>query len=277
MPVGRTSELARRCASARNCRVLLCQQSGSRRSLCGLYADVLPYERIQAKRMARHQNRPDVRRTYKLAWGDRPTLGTGTEVLAARLREHGLGDLADDESGSGRFVFDLWRRDVPPNRLTLELLRSAGNALVAIADAGLAVTRAFSGDEGFDFDIPAGKLEVSNEIKNPEEAVLEFERFEAGEATLVQALRGRANLRGWRTSSVWIEMEPTRHRARVMMGDSEIGRADVPAVLWDRMKAAEDERLYADGHLAVRRAHGGSVETGTLSCYFLPESPIKYG
>lgn len=225
--------------------------------------------------MARDNKNPDWRKAYALAWGDRATHGTDQEVLAARLRGSGMGDLTDP-SGSGSVIFDLWRREVPPNRLMLEFLKTGGNALVGIADAGLAIYRSFRSGEDFDFEIPAGKREVSDEIQNAIEVDLVFERGEGADAPFVEAMQARPSLRGWRTANVWLEMLPTPGRARVMMGTDEVGQTEITIDSWHHANAAERHGLYADGFLLVRPAKGGDFETGDMPCFLAPQKPIRF-
>jgi hypothetical protein len=155
--------------------------------------------------MALSNKKPDWRKAFALAWGDRATRGTDEQVLARRLCEAGIGGLTYP-SGSGSLIFDFWRRDVPPNRLMLELLKTGGNALVGVADAWLAVYRSFRGSDDFDFELPAGKREVSDTIQNAIEVELVFERGEAASAAFAEAMHARPSLRGWRMANVWLEI-----------------------------------------------------------------------
>lgn len=222
--------------------------------------------------MSRGERKPDVRKTYALAWSDRATLGTSEDVLAARLREAGMDKLAEPDSP----VFELWRREVAPNRFTWELIKIGGNALVGVADAGLAIYRAFRDDEDFEFEIPKGKRQVSDEIQNDVELDLVFERGDATDEAFAQAMQARGSLRGWRMPTVWLEMLPTVGRARVLMGEHEVGQTEVPRDAWKHARAAERDGLYADGFLQVRPVRGGGYETGDMSCFFAPEAPVLF-
>lgn len=222
--------------------------------------------------MRRGGEKPDVRKTYALAWNDRETLGTSEEVLAARLREAGMDKLAQPDSP----IFDLWRREVPPNRFTRELMRIGGAALLGLADVGLAIYRSFRGDEDFDFEIPVGKRQVSEEIQNAVELDLAIERGEGADRAFAEAMQAWGGLRGWRMPTVWLEMLSTVGRARVRMGVHEVGQTEVPQDVWEHAKAAERDGLYADGFLRVRPVRGGGYETGDMNCSFAPEAPVPF-
>ena len=218
-----------------------------------------------------------LRQAYEEAWSARPDSGDGDEVLRARLRAHQLSEVLDETTPIHGFIFDLWRRDVPPQRVSREVWKATGQVALHLLTTGRALLRTFRSagsdeaeamDEQTDLEeMPEDKEGVLDNYEHPVSASLTFEPAEGAEPLLSQyaELTGRRN--AWHQSSVWFDMQPDQPRASVLLGSTVIGQAAVPVEIWRAMRDLASEDLYADGFLDFR-IRNDLLESGTLVCYY---------
>lgn len=222
-----------------------------------------------------------LRAAYAEAWRNRGLAGNDAEVLLDALREHGLGDRAEDENALRPVLIDAWDRGVPPYRLRLELLRFTGHVLGGKVDTVVDIVRLLrsAGDELEPEErpdrLPAGGVPATLAVRDPVAAVVAVQPSDAGRAVLRRwCEEHRGGLRGWRRPWVWLEMLAEAPRARVLIGTAEVGHADVPLARWERMSVAAARHVFADGVLPVRLTGDGAVEVGWLVVSFVPEDPV---
>lgn len=77
-----------------------------------------------------------LRRAYEEAWAARSNSGNSDEVLRARLRAHQLFEVLDETTPIHGFIFDLWRRDVPPERVGREVWKATGRVALQLISTG---------------------------------------------------------------------------------------------------------------------------------------------
>lgn len=217
-----------------------------------------------------------LRQAYEEAWAARPDSGdSDDEVLQARLRAHQLSEVLDETTPIHRFVFDLWRRDVPPHRLGLETWKATGRAALDLIATGRLLLQTFRPAEELGAmaqqadlaEMPEDKEGVLDNYDRPASASLTFEPDE-GAASLLSRYADLSNGPGkWQRPSVWFDMLPDQPRAHVLLGSTVIGEAPVPGEIWRTMRDLAGEDLYADGFLDLR-LRNDVLETGTLICYY---------
>lgn len=229
------------------------------------------------------ERRRQLRMAYAEAWAHRvATDDLSEEVLAERLREHHLHEVLDETAAIHQYVFDLWRRGVPPHRWNREGLKLTGRVAVQLVETGRSIFQMFRpisqaalADEHDAYlfeEMPTGKHGVTDYLREPASAMLTFERTEWGDTALRECARGRGDLLGWRRPGVWFDMHPDQPRAHVAIGRTVVGETQVPVEIWRKMREAAEGELYADGFLEVR-LRNGKVETGTLLCCYAAEPP----
>lgn len=218
-----------------------------------------------------------LRQAYEEAWAARTDSGGSEEVLRARLSAHQLSEVLDETTPIHGFIFDLWRRDVPPQRVSREVWKATGQVALHLLTTGRTLLRTFrpagsdeaeAMDEQTDLEeMPEDKEGVLDNCEHPVSASLTFEPAEGAEPLLSQyaELTGRRN--AWHQSSVWFDMQPDQPRASVLLGSTVIGQAAVPVEIWRAMRDLASEDLYADGFLDFR-IRNDLLETGTLVCYY---------
>ena len=69
--------------------------------------------------------------------------GDGDEVLQVRLRAHQLSEVLDETTPIHGFIFDLWRRDVPPERVGREVWKATGRVALHLTAAGRSLLQTF--------------------------------------------------------------------------------------------------------------------------------------
>lgn len=218
-----------------------------------------------------------LRRAYEEAWAARSEAGAGDEVLRARLRAHQLSEVLDETTPIHGFIFDLWRRDVPPERVGREVWKVTGRAALHLFTTGRSLLRTFrpaGGDEEEAVDqradleeMPDEKEGVLDNYDHPVSASLTFEPTDAAASVLARYadLTGRPGT--WHRPSVWFDMHPEQPRTSVLLGSTVIGEAAVPVEIWRAMRDLAGEDLYADGFLDFR-IRDDRLETGPLVCHY---------
>lgn len=216
-----------------------------------------------------------LRQAYEEAWAARSDSGDSDAVLRGRLRAHQLSEVLDETTPVHRFIFDLWRRDVPPHRLGLETWKATGRAALHLVTIGRSLQLTFRRAEELEAldqqadleEMPEDKEGVLDNYDRPASASLTFEPAE-GAASLLSSYADLGNQRGkWQQPSVWFDMLPDQTRAHVLLGNSVIGEAAVPVEVWRTMRDLASEDVYADGFLDLR-LRNDLLETGTLVCYY---------
>lgn len=135
-----------------------------------------------------------LRQAYEEAWAARPDSGDGDEVLRARLRAHQLSDVLDETTPIHGFIFDLWRRDVPPKRVSREVWNATGRVAVQLITTSRSLLQTFhpagsdeeqAMDEQADLEeMPEHKEGVLDNYDHPASASLTFEPAKSAEALL---------------------------------------------------------------------------------------------
>jgi hypothetical protein len=92
---------------------------------------------------ADRETRRRLRQAYEEAWAGRINSGNGDDVLVARLRAHELDEVLDETASIHHYVFDVWRRDVPPSHFSREARKLAGRAALQMLDTGRSLWQAF--------------------------------------------------------------------------------------------------------------------------------------
>jgi hypothetical protein len=218
-----------------------------------------------------------LRRAYEEAWAARAESGDSDEVLQARLRAHQLSEVLDETTPIHDFIFDLWRRDVPPERVGREVWKATGRVALHLITTGRSLLQTFrpagsdeeeAMDQQADLEeMPEDKEGVLDNYDHPASASLTFEPAE-GAASLLSRYDDLTNRRGaWHRPSVWFDMLADQPRASVLLGSTVIGEAAVPVEIWRTMRELASEGLYADGFLDVR-LRNDLLETETLVCYY---------
>lgn len=217
-----------------------------------------------------------LRQAYEEAWAARPDSGDSDDVLRTRLRAHELSEVLDETTPINRFIFDLWRRDVPPHRLGCEVWKATGRTALHLITSVRSLLRTFrsaGSDEGAagqqaDLEeMPEDHEGVLDNYDRPASASLTFEVAD-GAASLLSRYADLTNARGkWHQPSVWFDMLPDQPRAYVLFGSTVIGEAAVPVEIWRALRDLADEDSYADGFLDFRLKND-VMETGTLVCYY---------
>lgn len=221
-----------------------------------------------------------LRQAYEEAWAARPESGDSDEVLRARLHAHQLSEVLDETTPIHGFIFDLWRRDVPPQRVSREVWKATGRValhLLTTVRSLLQMFRPAGSDEEEAMDqqadleeMPEDKEGVLDNYDHPVSVWLTFEPADGAEPLLSHyaELTGRRNT--WHRPSVWFDMQPDQPRASVFLGSTLIGEAAVPVEIWTAMRDLASEDLYADGFLDFR-IRNDLLETGTLVCHYPAE------
>lgn len=218
-----------------------------------------------------------LRQAYEEAWAARSDSGDSDEVLRARLRAHQLSEVLDETTPIHGFIFDLWRRDVPPQRVSREVWKTTGHVALHLLTTGRTLLQMFrpagsdeeeAMDQQADLEeMPEDKEGVLDNYDHPTPALLTFEPAE-GAATLLAHYADLTGRRSpWHQPSVWFHMQPDQPRASVLLGSTVIGQAAVPVEIWRAMRDLASEDLYADGYLDFR-IRNDLLETGTLVCYY---------
>ena len=218
-----------------------------------------------------------LRQAYEEAWAARLDSGDGDEVLQVRLRAHQLSEVLDETTPIHGFIFDLWRRDVPPERVSWEVWKATGRVALHLIGTGRSLLQAFrpaGSDEGEAMDqqadleeMPEDKEGVLDNYHHPASASLIFEPAERAEPLLTRYANLTSRHSTWHQPSVWFDMQPDQARACVLLGSTVIGEAVVPVEIWRAMRDLASEGLYADGFLDFR-IRNDLLETGTLVCYY---------
>lgn len=217
-----------------------------------------------------------LRRAYEEAWAARPTSGDSDEVLRARLSAHGLSEVLDETTAIHQFVFEFWRRKVPPRRLGLEALKVAGRSardLIAVYRSVVRTLRSAASDEesanrqGDLEEMPEDKEGVLDNYDRPASTSLTFVPADNAAPMLSYYADITDGRGGWHQPCVWFDMHPAQPRASVLLGDTVIGEAAVPVGIWEVMRGLASKDLYADGVLDFR-IRNELLETGTLVCYY---------
>ena len=219
--------------------------------------------------------RKRLRRAYEEAWEARSTSGRSDEVLRDRLHAHELAEVLDETTPLHRFVFDLWRREVPPRWLGLEALKATGRAtreLLTAYRSALGVFRSGGDEESADRqadleEMPEDKEAVLDNYDRPASASLTFEPTGTAPSVLSHYADLTDRQGAWHQPSVWFDMHPDVPRASVLLGSTVVGEAAVPVEIWRAMRNLATEDLYADGFLDFR-IRDDVLETGTLVCYY---------
>ena len=218
-----------------------------------------------------------LRQAYEEAWAARPESGNSDDVLRARLRAHQLSDVLDETTPIHGFIFDLWRRDLPPERVGREVWKMTGRVTMQLIATGRSLLQMFrpagsdeeeAMDQQADLEeMPEDKEGVLDNYDRPASASLTFEPADGATAVLSH-YAGLTDRRGtWHQPSVWFDMQPDQPRASVLLGTTVIGEAAVPVEIWRAMRNLASEDLYADGVLDFR-IQNDQLETGTLVCYY---------
>lgn len=215
-----------------------------------------------------------LRQAYEEAWAARLDSGTSDEVLRTRLRAHGLSEVLDETSAIHSFVFDLWRRDVPPHRIGREAWKATGHVARHLITTGRSLLETFrpagemeSMAQADLHEMPEGKEGVLDNYDRPASATLTFEPAERAASLLSHYASLNSGRLAWERPPVWFDMLPEQPRARVLLGDMVIGEASVPIQIWRTMRDLAEEDLYADGFLDFRLRED-QLETGALVCYY---------
>ena len=221
-----------------------------------------------------------LRQAYEEAWAARSDSGANDEVLRARLRAHQLSEVLDETTPLHGFIFDLWRRDVPPERVSRYVWKATGRVALQLIGTGRSLLRTFrpagsdeerAMDQQADLEeMPEDKEGVLDNYDHPASASLTFEPAEGAEPLLARYadLNGRRST--WHQPAVWFDMQPDQPRASVFLGSTLIGEAAVPVEIWTAMRDLASEDLYADGFLDFR-IRNDLLETGTLVCHYPAE------
>ena len=220
-----------------------------------------------------------LRQAYEEAWAARPESGNSDDLLRARLRAHQLSDVLDETTPIHGFIFDLWRRDVPPERVGREVWKMTGRVTLQLIATGRSLLQMFrpagsDDEEAMDQqadleEMPEDKEGVLDNFDRPASASLTFEPADSAMAVLSHyaGLTDRPGTWQWHQPSVWFDMQPDQPRASVVLGSTVIGQAAVPVEIWRAMRNLASEDLYADGVLDFR-IQNDQLETGTLVCYY---------
>ena len=209
---------------------------------------------------ADRQARRRLRQAYEEAWAARINSGTGEDVLVARLRAHQLDEVLDETAPIHHFVFDLWRREVPPSHFSREAMKLAGRAALQMLDTGRSIWQAFRpmSDEELAEEqelhrmeeMPEGKTGVMDLYREPASALLTLELEEGAAPVLRRYAELARGVGGWSRARVWLDMFPGRPRAHVVLGSTVVGEAQVPREIWQRLNDVADDNVYADGSLS---------------------------
>jgi hypothetical protein len=204
--------------------------------------------------------------------------GSADSEASRRLRAHQLSEVLDETTPIHGFIFDLWRRDVPPHRVGREAWKATGHAVLHLVTTGRQLLQVFR-PAGFEDEeamaqqadleeMPEGKEGVLDNVDHPASMSLTFELAE-GAASLLSRYAQLTDGRGtWHRPSVWLDMLPDRPRAHVLLDGTVIGEARVAVEIWRSLRdLASEESLYADGFLDLR-LRNGLLETGMLVCYY---------
>ena len=218
-----------------------------------------------------------LRQAYEEAWAARSDSGDGDEVLRARLRAHQLSEVLDETTPIHGFIFDLWRRDVPPKRVSREVWNATGRVALQLITTSRSLLQTFrpagsdeeqAMDEQADLEeMPEDKAGVLDNYDHPASASLTFEPSRGAEPSLAHYAELTDRRDAWHQPSVWFDMQPDQPRASVLLGSTVIGEAAVPVEIWSAMRDLASQDLYADGSLDFR-IRNDLLETGTLVCYY---------
>lgn len=218
-----------------------------------------------------------LRQAYEEAWAARSESGDSDVVLQTRLRAHQLSEVLDETTPIHGFIFDLWRRDVPPERVGREVWKATGRVALHLITTGRSLLQTFrpaGSDEEEAMDrqadleeMPEDKEGVLDNYDHPASASLTFEPAEGAEPLLARYADVTDRRSTWHQPSVWFDMQPDQARASVLLGSTVIGEAAVPVEIWRAMRDLASEDLYADGFLDFR-IRNDLLETGTLVCYY---------
>ena len=198
-------------------------------------------------------------------------------MLQARLRAHQLSEVLDETTPIHGFIFDRWRRNVPPERVGREEWKATGRAALHLLTTGRTLLQMFrppgndeeeAMDQQADLEeMPEDKEGVLDNYDHPASASLTFEPAE-GAAPLLAHYADLTDRRStWHQPAVWFDMHPDQARASVLLGSTVIGEAAVPVEICRAMRDLASEDLYADGFLDFR-IRNDLLETGTLVCYY---------
>jgi hypothetical protein len=186
-----------------------------------------------------------------------------------------LTDVLDETSAMHRFIFDLWRRGVPPRRVSREVWKEAGRAGRQLIATWRSVVETFGPPPSEEEWAMAEQAELLTAMPADHDGVLEkydrptltpvsFEPFDAA-ADLLRRYCELSPGRGTHRVYVWFQTLSDQHRAHVMLGTEVLGVVEMALNIWDELRRIEASNLYADGFLSVQ-IRNGTVETGELMC-----------